>query len=432
MSVRSSLGCEALVQSARSIVQEQFSDLAEAEAFREPEQFITALLHSSGTGIAILDTHLRFSAVNDALAAMNGIEPKRHLGKTLREVLGTASERIEPFFRHVLATGQPAGNIEITALLPTRNTLGHWIGSYFPIRDRAGKVKQVAATVVEVTQQKKSTVASSAQSRSLPAEIDLVLPDHANIDTHLGEAARRQSEQGIDMTEAKRGSLLFEGLEQWTVDSVCRAATLRRCSPGDFFCIQGEVATKLFLLTQGRVKLCGRACSGKEVLLDWMKPGEVFGLGALLSSPVQYLWSVRAVERSEALCWDKAEMARIAALSPRTFENALRMALQWAALLESRFEELSSGLVEQRLAHCALYLVERNKNGAMPELLISNEELAEMAGTNLFSVNKMLNRWERLGYIQKSRRRLVITDCENLRRISLTERSIKPQSNCAL
>src|ERR1700751_6021432 len=80
-------------------------EFATPDAFCEPEQFLSALFHSSTVGICLLDTKLQFVAINEALAAMNGFPVKNHLGKEIRNILGPAYRRFDPIFKRVLATG---------------------------------------------------------------------------------------------------------------------------------------------------------------------------------------------------------------------------------------------------------------------------------------------------------------------------------------
>jgi len=110
---------------------------------------------------------------------------------------------------------------------------------------------------------------------------------------------------------------------------------------------------------------------------------------------------------------------RLAKLSPQIFENALQVSVQWCARLQQRFEQLSDGFVEQRLAHLALYLADRFKHNGFNEIAVSDAEMAEMAGTNLYSVNKVLNRWQRQGYVAKRRRHLLILDRKSLKQLSI-------------
>ena len=102
-------------------------------------------------GIAICDDQLRYVSVNPALAAMNGIPAEVHIGKTVREVIGSVASTVELMLRSVLFNGQCILNAEISGNLPTRNGEGYWIEHYFPVRYANGGVKQVGVIVVEIT-----------------------------------------------------------------------------------------------------------------------------------------------------------------------------------------------------------------------------------------------------------------------------------------
>jgi DNA-binding CsgD family transcriptional regulator len=126
------------------------SHLMSQESVSHPRDLLSALFKSSTVGVAICDRQLRFCAINDALASMNGVPAAAHLGKTIHAVLGSAALKIQPAFEQVFATGEPLSNFELTAELPSREAVGHWNESYFPIRDNAGQVQQVAAIVLEL------------------------------------------------------------------------------------------------------------------------------------------------------------------------------------------------------------------------------------------------------------------------------------------
>jgi DNA-binding NarL/FixJ family response regulator len=122
-----------------------------SKALGEPYDLLSALFRSSTVGVAICDRQLRFRAINDALASMNGIPAAAHIGKTLQSVLGSAAGKLLPAYEHVFATGQTLSNYEVTAKLPSRDAPGHWNESYFPIKDDKGNVQQVGAIVLELT-----------------------------------------------------------------------------------------------------------------------------------------------------------------------------------------------------------------------------------------------------------------------------------------
>jgi formate hydrogenlyase transcriptional activator len=124
------------------------------DAFSEPEKLFASFFNSSTAGLCILDSELRYLAINDMLAAMNGRLPADHLGKTVREIVGSVAEKLEPEFRRVLATGRPVLDFEVSAVLPTRAEASHWIAHYFPIKDAEGRVSRIGAVVIDITEQK--------------------------------------------------------------------------------------------------------------------------------------------------------------------------------------------------------------------------------------------------------------------------------------
>jgi DNA-binding CsgD family transcriptional regulator/PAS domain-containing protein len=103
---------------------------------------LPALFESPVMGVALLDGQFRFRAINGALAAMNGLPVSSHIGKKLRYVLGSSAPTVESLVRQVLETGEPIFNRDLTAKLPSREEVGHWVEN---------RVTQVAAFVVELT-----------------------------------------------------------------------------------------------------------------------------------------------------------------------------------------------------------------------------------------------------------------------------------------
>jgi PAS domain-containing protein len=61
--------------------------LPAAKLLDDPQQFLSGLFRAPNVGLVILDDGLRYVAVNDALATMNGIPAEVHAGKRIHEIL---------------------------------------------------------------------------------------------------------------------------------------------------------------------------------------------------------------------------------------------------------------------------------------------------------------------------------------------------------
>src|SRR4051812_12928934 len=63
---------------------------------------LDALLEHAPLGVALLDADLRFMRVNPALAAMNGLTPEAHVGRTLAEIDPALAGAVTPLHRRAL------------------------------------------------------------------------------------------------------------------------------------------------------------------------------------------------------------------------------------------------------------------------------------------------------------------------------------------
>jgi DNA-binding CsgD family transcriptional regulator len=152
------------------------------ETSGETRDLLNALFKSSTVGVGIFDRQLRYQAINDALASMNGVPAEAHLGRTIHAVLGRAAAKIQPAFEHVFATGRPLSNFEVTAELPSRDAIGHWNESYFPIKDHSGQVQQVGAVVLELTKRNEIEASLVGLMRNLTRMMSALRHDSGALD----------------------------------------------------------------------------------------------------------------------------------------------------------------------------------------------------------------------------------------------------------
>lgn len=116
----------------------------------DAEHLLADFLNNSSVGLAILDDQLRYRALNDRLAQMNGLAIESHLGRTVRDVLGKVALQVEPAIKHVFATGKPVFNFVLAGTLPSRGEATKFVDHLLPVKDKHGRVTHVGAVVVEV------------------------------------------------------------------------------------------------------------------------------------------------------------------------------------------------------------------------------------------------------------------------------------------
>ena len=88
----------------------------------------------------------------------------------------------------------------------------------------------------------------------------------------------------------------------------------------------------------------------------------------------------------------------------------------------TRIREMSTQEVERRVAHAVLRLSRQagkhEQGGIRIDFPISRQDIAEMTGTTLHTVSRILSAWEAKGLVEGGRQKLVIRDLAGLTQIA--------------
>jgi len=175
---------------------------------------------------------------------------------------------------------------------------------------------------------------------------------------------------------------------------------------GRFFFHQGDPAKVLYVLIEGHVKFHASNARGQQVLLRAIGPGETFGAVAALGDAFHPA-SAQAIGNCAALGWESDVISGLMGQFPRLALNAVRFLAGRVEEFQDRYRELSTERVERRVAHALLRLARQMgkqvEGGVLIELAFSRQDIAEMAGTTLFTASRVLSAWEQQGFIEGGR-----------------------------
>jgi CRP/FNR family transcriptional regulator, nitrogen oxide reductase regulator len=221
----------------------------------------------------------------------------------------------------------------------------------------------------------------------------------------------RDGLKSSEKSDQAEGLRLFRKLEQTAQEEIIAAATPIRRVRGERLFRQGAAAHLFYVLQQGRMKLTQLTPDGELVLLRLVVPGEAFGGLAALGQRT-YPVSAEAAEDCVALSWNGRTMDRLLRRHPQLAINFIELLTERLHDMQTRYEELATEQVEQRLARMLLRLVQRTgrrvEGGVLVDVRLSRQEMAEMTGTSLFTVSRILNRWQEAGVIQSRRQRILV------------------------
>jgi CRP-like cAMP-binding protein len=210
---------------------------------------------------------------------------------------------------------------------------------------------------------------------------------------------------------------LFRGLSRPVMEALCAAAVPKEVPRDGYFLHQGEPATTFYILLQGRVRLTQVTPEGHQVIVAVLGPGDGLGIIVALSN-MAYPVSAEAIEDCLALAWTADVIRQQMLQTPQLALNGMTMLAHHFVEAQDRYRELATERVERRVARAVLRLVrqagKRTAEGILIDIPLSRQDLAEMTGTTLYTVSRILSDWEQKGLVSTGRERVVLCKSHEL------------------
>jgi len=146
-------------------------------------------------------------------------------------------------------------------------------------------------------------------------------------------------------------------------------------------------------------------------------PGEIFGVAKAIGL-TKYPATATAVDDSVVLAWPSAAWPRLVAQHPALATNTLQTVGSRLQETHTRVVEMSTQQVERRIAHALLRLAKQSgrkvEHGVEIDFSISRQDIAQMTGTTLHTVSRILSGWEQRGLVESGRQRIVLREPHKL------------------
>jgi CRP/FNR family transcriptional regulator, nitrogen oxide reductase regulator len=212
-------------------------------------------------------------------------------------------------------------------------------------------------------------------------------------------------------------NLMFKDLDDSECQRFLAHGRERRIEEGTYLFHQGEPAELFYILLEGQIKLTQVTTEGDQVILQIFGPGGGIGIIVALGD-MDYPAAAEALEACTLLSWDRETTHRLMLEIPQLALNGMELIAKQFANIQSRYQELATKRVEQRIAGTLLRLVRqfgrRQEQGVLIDMSLSRQDLAELTGTNFYNVSRILRKWEQDDIVSLGRMRVVIKKAHNL------------------
>jgi CRP/FNR family cyclic AMP-dependent transcriptional regulator len=216
-----------------------------------------------------------------------------------------------------------------------------------------------------------------------------------------------------------RQAPLFSSLDDEAADSLRASMSETRIGRGDVLFHEGDSGDRLYVVTDGKIKLGRTSADGRENLLAILGPGQMFGELSLFD-PGPRSATATAVTPCTMMSLGHDELLRWLEDQPSVARGLLN---QLAARLRKTSDvvaDLVFSDVPGRVAKALLDLSRRfgrtADDGIHVHHDLTQEELAQLVGASRETVNKALADFAMRGWLRLEPRSVVLIEVERLRR----------------
>jgi len=208
------------------------------------------------------------------------------------------------------------------------------------------------------------------------------------------------------------------------LDRVVAMASERQLTNGKVIFQKGDPGTSLMAVLSGRVRISAYSEDGKEIILNIIEAGQVFGEIALLDGKARTA-DATAMGPTTLVVLDRREFIPFLERNPRIAIRLLEVLCERVRRTSEMVESVAFLDFGARLARLLLRLAETYgeevDDGIRINLKLSQTDLGNLIASTRESVNRQLNAWSEEGVVALERGRITILDQDALEDLALTE-----------
>lgn len=209
----------------------------------------------------------------------------------------------------------------------------------------------------------------------------------------------------------------FRDLDGEALDRILRDARSSRYAKNTPVFEQEDEATSFHFLLSGHIRVVRVAPDGHQVIARYINEGELFGIAVAMGRKTYPASAVAAVD-CVVLSWPNREWGELQSRFPSFGASAYETIGNRLQETQARVMEMSTAQVEQRIANALLKLASqagrKTDEGIEIDFPITRQDIAEMTGTTLHTVSRLLSAWENDGLVLGGRQKVTIRDPHQL------------------
>lgn len=204
---------------------------------------------------------------------------------------------------------------------------------------------------------------------------------------------------------------LFRGLPPPALAAAAACSRVRRLPKDASVFNQGDAGVRAHAVVEGGVRIAQSGSDGAQAVVRFIGPGEMFGTVSLFTDGRYPADAVTLVETWEA-SWSEAELLELTNRYPQIAINIIWIIGKRLQEVQDRVRELATQRAERRIAHAVLRLARQaghsTVDGTAIVFPLRRKDVADIAGTTLYTASRILTGWEKAGLLVSHNQRLTL------------------------
>lgn len=180
---------------------------------------------------------------------------------------------------------------------------------------------------------------------------------------------------------------------------------------------EGDPSNWLYVVSEGKVRVLKQSASGKDIILEIISSGDLFGGVAVLDKR-PYPASAQAMEDSKILKLSRSNILKILDSYPTVAIDTVTHMGKRLRDAHEMMRSLAAERVEKRIATILLRLAEKigieEPGGTRLDINLTRLDLAEMAGTTVETAIRVMSKFGKEGLVDSHAKKIIITNKEGL------------------
>jgi CRP-like cAMP-binding protein len=210
---------------------------------------------------------------------------------------------------------------------------------------------------------------------------------------------------------------LFRELPGPVIERLGSYMKTRKVARGKAIFAKGDPGTGLFGVLSGSVRISIASADGRDIVLNLIEQGEIFGEIALLDGHPRTA-DATAASDCELATIERREFLQFLRSQPDVMLKFVEILCARLRRTSEQVQDLTFLNLPTRLAKALLSLSGDDSATPRRKITITQREISQMIGRSRESTNKQLREWEKRGWIRSERGSVIVLAPDKLAEIA--------------